>query len=208
MTPFDGAIAAARTCYSPRVIATSEVTEPQRDLIGGLTFDAGHHTVYQHAHFEFGLENVSRQFVWAFLHSHPFYNSEQSSQRYVKLREPRAFVPPLTGEALIVYEAAIVRAWDRYAELSALLKDDAFAILKELRYVQPTTNPERLKQIEKDAEKRAIETARYVIPIGAFTSMVHTVSGIVLHRLQRMMHAGDVAYEAAMVIGAMVDLVK
>ena len=208
MTPFDGAIAAARTCYSPRVIATSEVTEPQRDLIGGLTFDAGHHTVYQHAHFEFGLENVSRQFVWAFLHSYPFYNSEQSSQRYVKLKEPRAFVPPLTGEALGVYESAVVRAWDRYAELSALLKDDAHAILKELRYVRPTTNPERLKQIDKDSEKRAIETARYVIPIGAFTSMVHTVSGIVLHRLYRMMNTGDTPFEARLVISEMVRLVK
>ena len=149
MTPFDGAIAAARTCYSPRVIATAEVTEKQRDTIGALTFDAGHHTVYQHAHFEFGLENISRQFVWTFLHSYPFYNSEQSSQRYVKLQEPRAFVPPIGGEALDVYERAIVRAWDRYAELSALLKDDALAILKELRYVRPTTNPERLKQIEQ-----------------------------------------------------------
>ena len=38
--------------------------------------------------------------------------------------------------------------------------------------------------------------------------MVHTVSGIVLHRLHRMLNAGDVPYEAAMVIGAMVDLVK
>ena len=38
--------------------------------------------------------------------------------------------------------------------------------------------------------------------------MVHTVSGIVLHRLHRMSNAGDVPYEAAMVIGAMVDLVK
>ncbi|MEJ7666434.1 MAG: hypothetical protein WKG07_46425 [Hymenobacter sp.] len=47
-----------------------------------------------------------------------------------------------------------------------------------------------------------------MIPIGAFTSMVHTVSGIVLHRLSRMLNAGDVPYEAAMVIGAMVDLVK
>ena len=71
MTPFDGAIAAARTCYSPRVIGTAEVTDSQRDTIGALTFDAGHHTVYQHAHFEFGLENISRQFVWAFLHSYP-----------------------------------------------------------------------------------------------------------------------------------------
>jgi len=208
MVPFDGAIAAARTCYSPRVINASEVTDSQRDTIGSLTFDAGHHTVYQHANFEFGLENISRQFVWSFLHSYPFYNSEQSSQRYVKLREPRAFVPPIAGEALDVYEAAILKAWDRYAELSALLKDDAFAILKDLRYVRPTTNPERLKQIEKDAEKRAIETARYVIPIGAFTSMVHTVSGIVLHRLHRMMATGDTPHEASIVISEMVRLVK
>ena len=186
----------------------AEVTEKQRDTIGALTFDAGHHTVYQHAHFEFGLENVSRHFVWTFLHSYPFYNSEQSSQRYVKLKEPRAFVPPIDGEALDVYEAAIVRAWDRYAELSALLKDDALAILKELRYVRPTTNPERLKQIERDAEKRAIETARYVIPIAAFTSMVHTVSGIVLHRLQRMVNTGDTPYEARAMIGEMVRLVR
>ncbi|MBI4263200.1 MAG: FAD-dependent thymidylate synthase [Acidobacteria bacterium] len=208
MTPFDGAIAAARTCYSPRVIDPSEITDRQRDTIGALTFDAGHHTVYQHAHFEFGLENVSRHFVWTFLHSYPFYNSEQSSQRYVKLKEPRAFVPPLCGEARDVYEAAIVRAWDRYAEIAALLKDDALAILKELRYVRPNTNPERLTQIERDAEKRAIETARYVIPIAAFTSMVHTVSGIVLHRLQRMMNTSDTPHEGRAVIGEMVRLVK
>jgi thymidylate synthase ThyX len=186
------------------VIAPAEITEKQRDTIGALTFDAGHHTVYQHAHFEFGLENISRQLVWTFLHSYPFYNSEQSSQRYVRLKEPRAFVPPLAGEALSVYEQAVLRAWDRYAELSAILKDDAFGILKELRYVRPTTNPERLKRIDRDAEKRAIETARYVIPIAAFTSMVHTVSGIVLYRLQRMVNAGDAPYEAGLVIGEMV----
>jgi thymidylate synthase ThyX len=206
-SPYDGAIAAARTCYSPRVIGAAEITERQRDSIGRLTFDAGHHTVYQHATFEFGLENISRQFVWSFLHSYPFYNSEQSSQRYVRLKEPRAFVPPITGEALDVYEGAILRAWNRYAELSALLKDDAFGILKELRYIQPTSSPERLKVIDKDAEKRAIETARYVIPIAAFTSMVHTISGIVLHRLQRMVNSGDAPYEARLVVGEMVRLV-
>ncbi|MGH8189387.1 MAG: FAD-dependent thymidylate synthase, partial [Steroidobacteraceae bacterium] len=208
ITPYDGAIAAARTCYSPRVIGAGEITEKQRDSIGRLTFDAGHHTVYQHAHFEFGLENISRQFVWSFLHSYPFYNSEQSSQRYVKLKEPRAFVPPIAGEALDVYEGAILRAWNRYAELSAILKDDAFSILKELRHIQPKSSPERLKVIDKDAEKRAIETARYVIPIAAFTSMVHTVSGIVLHRLLRMVNSGDAPSEAATVVGEMVRLVR
>jgi thymidylate synthase ThyX len=206
--PYDGAIAAARTCYSPRVIETREVTDTQRSSIGPLTFDGGHHTVYQHAHFEFGMENISRQFVWSMLHAYPFYNSEQSSQRYVKLREPRAFVPPLSGEALDVYERAVLRAWDAYARLSALLKDDAWAILKELRYVRPTNTPERLRAVEREAEKKAIETARYVVPIAAFTSMVHTVSGLVLHRLHRMVNAGDTPYEAALVIGRMVDLVN
>ena len=206
--PYDGAIAAARTCYSPRVIDPGEVTDKQRDSIGPLTFEGGHHTVFQHAHFEFGLENISRQFVWSVLHAYPFYNSEQSSQRYVKLKEPRAFVPPIEGEALVVYEQAVLKAWDYYAELSALLKDDAWAILKELRYLRPTNSAERHKAVEREAEKKAIETARYVIPIAAFTSMVHTVSGLVLHRLHRMLAAGDTPHEARLVIGAMVDLVK
>lgn len=206
--PFDGAIAAARTCYSPRVIAVGEVTDRQRETIGALTFQAGHHTVYQHAHFEFGLENISRQLVWSVLHAYPFYNSEQSSQRYVRLNEPRAFVPPIDGEARDVFEHAILRAWDDYARLTALLKDDAFSILKELRYVTPRASAERLKGIEREAEKKAIETARYVIPIAAFTSMVHTVSGITLHRLRRMMEVGDAPYEARQVVGAMVALVQ
>lgn len=206
--PFDGAIAAARTCYSPRVVGAGEVTDRQRDAIGALTFDAGHHTVYQHAHFEFGLENISRQLVWTSLHAYPFYNSEQSSQRYVRLKEPKAFVPPLSGEALEVYERAILAAWDAYRELSVLLKDDAFRILKELRYVTPRASAKRLEGIEKEAEKKAIETARYVIPIAAFTSMVHTVSGITLHRLRRMAAAGDAPHEARVVIGRMVELVR
>jgi thymidylate synthase ThyX len=208
LVPYDGAIAAARTCYSPRVIATTEVTDKQRNSIGPLTFEGGHHTVFQHAHFEFGMENISRQFVWSVLHGYPFYNSEQSSQRYVKLREPRAFVPPISGQALEVYEREIVRAWDAYEQLSALLKDDAWAILKELRYVRPTNTAERLKGVEREAEKKAIETARYVVPIAAFTSMVHTVSGLVLHRLHRMLSAGDTPCEAKQVIGRMVDLVN
>ena len=61
----------------------------------------------QHAHFEFGLEAVSRHFVWNFLHSYPFYNSEQSSQRYVRLHEIKAYVPPLEPEARRIYVAAI-----------------------------------------------------------------------------------------------------
>ena len=70
------------------------------------------------------------------------------------------------------------------------------------------SHPKRLQKIERSAEKRAIEIARYVLPVAAFTTMVHTVSGIVLHRLWRMSAASDTPNESRAVIGAMVDEVK
>jgi thymidylate synthase ThyX len=210
--PFDSAIAAARTCYAPRLIGHEEITDKQRLNIGAATFYSGHHTVYQHAHFEFGLENVSRQFVWSFLHAHPFYNSEQQSQRYVRLDRAQAYVPPqslfFNDSHRAIYEQAIVRAWNYYRELSALLVTDARTILSDIWHVSPMSNPKRLQKIERSAEKRAIEIARYVLPLGAFTTMVHTVSGIVLHRLWRMSTASDTPSESRAVIGAMVFLVK
>ncbi len=206
--PYDGAVAAARTCYSPRVVAVDEVTAAQRETIGPLTFEGGHHTVYQHAHFEFGLENVSRQFVWSFLHAHPFYNSEQSSQRFVRLDEVRAFVPDgLPPAAREVYEAAVGDAWDAYRRLSEILKQDTLRILSEIRHLTPQAAEKRRKKVGREAEKKAIELARYVIPVAAFTSMVHTLSGIVLHRLYRMMRTGDTPHESARVVQAMVDRV-
>ncbi|OLD82551.1 MAG: hypothetical protein AUF67_03815 [Acidobacteria bacterium 13_1_20CM_58_21] len=210
--PFDSAIAAARTCYAPRLIGPEEITDKQRLNIGAATFYSGHHTVYQHAHFEFGLENVSRQFVWSFLHAHPFYNSEQQSQRYVRLDRAQAYVPPTSlffdASCKELYEAAIARAWNYYRELSSLLIADARTILNDIWHIGPMSHPKRLQKIERSAEKRAIEIARYVLPVAAFTTMVHTVSGIVLHRLWRMSAASDTPSEACAVIGAMVARVK
>src|SRR5712664_1949683 len=210
--PFDSAIAAARTCYAPRLIGPEEITDKQRVNIGAATFHSGHHTVYQHAHFEFGFENISRQFVWSFLHAHPFYNSEQQSQRYVRLDRPQAYVPPVdlyfNQQCREIYESAIARAWNYYRELSALLIGDARAILNDIWHVSSMSNPKRLQKIERSAEKRAIEIARYVLPLAAFTTMVHTLSGIVLHRLWRMCAASDTPSEARAVIGEMVSHVK
>src|SRR5437762_10617366 len=210
--PFDSAIAAARTCYAPRLITPEEITDKQRLNVGAATFYSGHHTVYQHAHFEFGLENVSRQFVWSFLHAHPFYNSEQQSQRYVRLDRAQAYVPPVdlyfNQQCREIYEQAIARAWNYYRELSALLIGNARTILNEIWHVSSMSNPKRLQKIERSAEKRAIEIARYVLPVAAFTTMVHTISGIVLHRLWRMAAASDTPSETRAIVGAMVSLVK
>jgi len=210
--PFDSAMAAARTCYSPHLVTREEITEKQRVMIGSGTFFGGHHTVYQHAHFEFGLENVSRQFVWSFLHAHPFYNSEQQSQRYVRLDRAQAYLPPESmhfgTEERAIYEKAIARAWDHYRELTGVLEPTAREILGDIWHVTSSSHAKRVQKVERQAEKRAIEVARYVLPVAAFTTMVHTISGIVLYRLWRMCTANDTPAEALCVVDEMVARVR
>src|SRR4029077_6146267 len=147
-----------------------------------------------------------------FLHAHPFYNSEQQSQRYVRLDRAQAFIPPeslfFDAASRAVYEHAIARAWQYYRELSSVLVSDARDILSDIWHVSPMSHPKRIQKIERSAEKRAIEIARYVLPLAAFTTMVHTVSGIVLHRLWRMSAASDTPSEARAIIGEMVAQVR
>ncbi len=207
--PYDGAIAAARTCYSPRVVAADEVTNRQRSNIGPLTYDGGHHTVYQHASFEFELSGISRQLVWSFLHAFPFYNTEQQSQRYVKLDEVAVHVPPLlAGEARRVYVESVESSWRAYGELTERLAPITLEILSGLWRLDRRRNQAFGRNVAREAEKKAIETARYVIPISCHTAMVYTVSGIVLHRLRRMARVGDAWREAHDVVSRMVAEVE
>ena len=117
--PFDNAIATARTCYSPKgIVDESQVvgeglTAPERDAvlarrdaIADSIFHAGHHTPFQHVSFQFAITGVSRHFIWSFLHSHPFYNSEQVSQRYVKVAPDAIYLPDLSPAARDVFLAA------------------------------------------------------------------------------------------------------
>ena len=202
--PYDDAISAARTCYSSRVIEADEVTERQRRSIGPLTFDGGHHTVFQHATFEFALSGISRQLVWSFLHGFPFYNSEQQSQRYVRLDEVAAHVPPALAEPeRALYEGSIEASWSAYRELTARLTPVTQQRLSELWRLPARKSVAFGRSVAREAEKKAIETARYVIPIACHTAMVYTVSGLVLHRLRRMVNVGDVPDEAADVVARM-----
>ena len=86
----------------------------RRDAIARSIYEAGHHTTFQHAHFQFAMENVSRQFLWTFLHSHPFYNSEQVSQRYVEVKPGNYAVPPLPPAERAIYENTAQRQQEAY----------------------------------------------------------------------------------------------
>ena len=213
--PFDNAIATARTCYSAKGIITAEQVAAldvaddakrakrlaQRDALGVSLFQAGHHTVFQHAHFQFALSNVSRQFVWNFLHSHPFYNSEQVSQRYVAVKPSICAVPPLAGEALAVYRETIRRQFDAYDKLCRLL----FPVASREYFARFRGREGRAALYEKEIQKRCMEVARYVLPVGTFTFLYHTVSGITLLRYHRLINQPDTPLEQRIVVGRMVE---
>ncbi len=202
--PYDISIASARTCYSPGLKYTTDVNDQLRTSLGKAIYEAGHHTPFQHPTFVFGLENISRHFTWSFLHSHPYYNSEQSSQRYVVLEDARVFVPPLEGAARRVYEDAVLRAWAAYNELEKLLFEPLQKLIGSIGRIKGYTE----KKVNNEAQKKAIETARYVVPVGAFTSMYHTVSGIELQRYWRLVNANDTPHEARLVVARMVEEVR
>jgi flavin-dependent thymidylate synthase len=203
--PYDNAVATARTCYNSRIITAQDVRKDEkarslRDRIAGETYAAGHHTTLQHATFQFALENVSRQCIWSFLHSHPFYNSEQVSQRYVEVKPGNVIFPALPEAEEAVYRGAVERMMAAYRSLIEMLTP---RVAEEFYRLFPA----RKRQPEKwsiGIKKKAQEVARYVLPIGTFAHLYHTVSGVTLHRYHRLCQQLDVPTETLLLVKAMV----
>jgi thymidylate synthase ThyX len=213
--PFDNVVATARTCYSAAGIvsdeqilggpeiapAEREERARRRDALARDLYAAGHHTTLQHAHFQFALGNVSRQFLWSFLHSHPFYNSEQVSQRYVAVKAGHYALPPLTPPALAIYRDTVERQHAAYQELCGLLHRPAAAAYYD-RYPSRRRRPEAW---DREVKKKAQEVARYVLPVATFAYLYHTVSGVTLLRYWRACRQPDAPLEQRLVVGRMVE---
>jgi thymidylate synthase ThyX len=213
--PFDNVIATARTCYSPNGIvrdeqvlgdpdaapAVREERERRRDALARDLYQAGHHTTLQHAHFQFALSNVSRQFIWSFLHSHPFYNSEQVSQRYVAVKPGLYAIPPLPAPALAVYRKTVESEHRAYEELCALLHRPA----AEAYYARYPSRRRHAERWDRDVRKKAQEVARYALPVATFAYLYHTVSGVTLLRYWRVCRQPDAPLEQRLVVGRMVE---
>jgi len=210
--PFDNAVAAARTCYSGKGIvspeqvggqggpAEREAARERKHNLAASIYAAGHHTTLQHVHVQFALEGVSRQFIWSFLHSHPFYNSEQVSQRYVTVTPDRVYVPPeLDPAQREVFLAAVERQLKDYQALTGALIPLARAEYAKL-FPARADKPRGVK----DVQKKAQEVARYVLPVATTAYLYHTVSLLTLLRYHRMAGQYDTPAEQRRVVDEMV----
>ncbi len=216
--PLDNAVAAARTCYSGKGIVYAEDVggdrlesegereraRGSRDQLAKEIFTAGHHTVYQHAHFHFAIDRISRHALWTFFHAHPFYNSEQVSQRYVKVGRGATLVPELADpeaqrlfeETLALQEAAYHRLADSLAPIAARLFFSVY--------------PARARAPEKwtlEIRRKAQEAARYVLPVATWARLHHSISAITLLRYRRACDQLEVPGEVRLVVDAMLEAV-
>ena len=203
--PYENVVATARTCYSAKGIITEDQASAKpdrRDAIAKSIYEAGHHTTFQHAHFQFALENVSRHFLWTFLHSHPFYNSEQVSQRYVEVKKGNYAVPPMGAVEREIYDRAARRQQEAYARLTELLTP--LAGERYFGLFPGRTRGDGRERFAPAVKKRAQEIARYVLPVATFSYLYHTVSGVTLFRYWRLCETMDAPAEQREVVGQMV----
>lgn len=205
-------VAAARTCYSgtgivtPEKVAAGRPDVPAaerhagRDRIARSVYQAGHHTTLQHGQVRFALEGVSRLFIWSFLHGHPFYNSEQVSQRYVAVAPENYHLPAMTGPAASIYRDCITLATDAYWRLAELLTPRC-----EDLYLERFPGRRGQAGCARDVSRLALESARYVLPLATTAHLYHTVSILTLFRYHRLAEQRDADLETRAVVTAMMD---
>ena len=173
VTPSNVAVSAARTCYFPNGIVPPQKSEgwERKETLLENVFNGGHHTTLQHTHITMMISGMSRHLIWRMLHGHAFYNSEQVSQRYAKMKIEN-FVYPKACEN----NSELKQEWQEYYE-------SCFSDYEELRDIlHPDVEAVVPKFRRKDSLKKAQEMARYVLPGGMSAYLYHTVNIITLLR--------------------------
>jgi thymidylate synthase ThyX len=224
--PFALAVAAAWSCYGGRPAKVETVQKlvygPEPEGLSPVKaadrthrreramklyadlFAAGHHTTLQHANFVFVLDNVSRLAIWSFFHAHPFYNSEQVSQRYREVTGETMVTPDLPPAELEIYSGAIQRALAGYRNLTDLLSPD---MAQRYGGVFPgrakAKGPAAERRFADAVQKRAQEVARYVLPLATPAHLYHTINGLTLLRYHVLASQPDVPSEVRAIVDRM-----
>ena len=160
--PTDIAVASARSCYTSKGIVEIEDVKnwDKKNKLLDSIFKAGHHTTLQHYHFTIMIEGMSRHLIWRLLHSHMFYNSEQVSQRYAKMKIEN-FYMPVKNEEWENYYNKMFEYYEKFCEILTPIME------------------EKLPKFQKHiAKKKAQEMARYVLPVGMKAHLYHTINVI------------------------------
>ncbi len=163
---------AAKLCYSASDIADIRegLTDEKATSFVDMLAEIGHESPIEHASFTFGIEGVSRSLL-AQITRHRIASYSVQSQRYVKNKNMEYVTPPeieANSKALEIYQKSMQDAETAYNELAD--------ILEEKHYKEFLAKGQDEKTAKRNAEKVAIEDARFVLPNAATTKIVMTMN--------------------------------
>jgi thymidylate synthase (FAD) len=165
--------AAAKLCYSKTGASglMEKLSDEQVENFLSMLTELGHDSPLEHMTFTFAVEEVSRVLTHQLVR-HRMASYSQQSQRYVKLEQFEYIVPPAISAnkvALELYKEAMAADQVVYDKLVAALQADHVEKL--------LTQGVDEKKANQQAEKMAIEDARYVFPNACETKIVVTMNG-------------------------------
>ncbi len=164
--------AAAKLCYSSSGVkdVLDGLDKEKIDKFLKMLMDLGHESPIEHVSFTFGIEGVSRSLL-AQITRHRIASYSVKSQRYVKEGQFEFITPPAISEndvAHKLYLESMQSAQETYNKLADILCEKYLAENLAAGMAE--------KQAKNQAEKKAIEDARFVLPNACETKMIVTMN--------------------------------
>lgn len=165
--------AAAKLCYSSSDIGglLSNLTAENIDSFVEMLGSFGHESPFEHVSFTFGVEGVSRSLTHQLVRHRIGASYSQKSQRYVAEGQFEYVIPPSIEEnpqAKKIFIQAMEEDQQRYDDIASILtKQHTDTFIKEGQ------DP---KTAKRNASKKAIEDARFVLPNACETKIVVTMN--------------------------------
>ena len=154
-----------RLCYSK--VGVNELlqkhSKEDNERFIKMLADMGHHSPLEHVSFTFAVEGVSRALTHQLVR-HRIASYSQQSQRYVSLDKTFEYITP----PVILNDDELKYGFDHIMNVL----HNAYIVTSEnlkVKYLEKGMN-------ERDASKKAIEDARYLLPNACETKIVFTMN--------------------------------
>lgn len=165
--------AAAKLCYSSSDIQSllDNLTKDAVDSFVDMLRSVGHESPFEHVSFTFGIEGVSRTLTHQLVRHRIGASYSQKSQRYVTEGQFEYVMPPS-----IENNPAAKEIFIRAMEEDQQRYDDIVGILTKEHMETFTKEGQDEKTAKRNATKKAIEDARFVLPNACETKIVVTMN--------------------------------
>lgn len=197
--------AAAKLCYSSSDIGDllNNLSQENIESFVANLSSMGHESPFEHVSFTFGIEGVSRSLTHQLVRHRIGASYSQKSQRYVTEGQFEYVIPPSienNKEAKKLFIEAMEDDQKRYDQIVAILAKEHIERFKAAGQDE--------KKAKREANKKAIEDARFILPNACETKIVVTMNARALFNFFALRCCTRAQWEIRTLAIAMLKAVK